>query len=52
LGGGGGGVTNAIGSPLRVTKIDFPVFLTLSNRRKQVALNFDMGMVSCMIDSL
>jgi hypothetical protein len=51
LGGGGGGVTSAIGSPLRVTMIDFPVFLTLSNNRKQVALNFDMGIVSCMSGS-
>ena len=48
LGGGGGGVTSAIGSPLRVTMIDFPVFLTLSNKRKQVALNFEIGIVSCM----
>ena len=51
LGGGGGGVTNAIGSPLRVTIIDFPVFLTLSNKRKHVALNFEMGIVSCMAGS-
>ena len=47
LGGGGGGVTSAIGSPLRVTMIDFPVFLTLSNKRKHLALNFEMGIVSC-----
>ncbi len=48
FGGGGGGVTSAIGSPLRVMMIDFPVFLTLSNTRKQVALNFEMDIVSCM----
>jgi hypothetical protein len=51
LGGGGGGVTSAIGSPLRVTMIDFPVLLTSSNKRKQVALNFEMGIVSCMSGS-
>ena len=50
LGGGGGGVTIAIGSPLRVTMIDFPVFLTLSNKRRQVALNFEMVIVSCIFD--
>lgn len=52
LGGGGGGVTNAMGSPLRVTMIDFPVFLTVSNKRRHVALNFEMGIVSCMSNSL
>jgi hypothetical protein len=31
--------------------IDFPVFLTLSNKRKHVALNFEMGIVSCMSGS-
>ena len=41
-------MTSAIGSPLRVTRIDFPVFLTLSNRRRQVDLNFEMEMVSCI----
>jgi hypothetical protein len=51
LGGGGGGVTSAIGSPFRVTIIDLPVLLTLSNKRKQVALNFEIGIVSCMSDS-
>jgi hypothetical protein len=48
--GGGGGVIKAIGSPLRVTMIDFPVFLTLSNKRKHVALNFEIVMVSCMYE--
>ncbi len=43
-------MTIAIGSPLRVTRIDFPVFLTLSNKRRQVALNFEMGIVSCIFD--
>ena len=47
LGGGGGGVTSAIGSPLRVTMIDFPIFLTLSNKHEHLALNFEMGIVSC-----
>jgi hypothetical protein len=47
LGGGGGGVTSAIGSPLRVTMIDFPIFLTLSNKHEHLALNFEMGIFSC-----
>jgi hypothetical protein len=51
LGGGGGCVTIAIGSPLRVTMIDFPVLWTLSNKRKHVALNFEMGIVSRMSGS-
>ena len=46
LAGGGGGVTKAMGSPLRVTRIDFPVFFTLSSNRRHVALNFEMGMDS------
>jgi hypothetical protein len=44
----GGGVTSAIGSPLRVTMNDLPVILTFSNKCKHVALNFEMGIVSCM----
>jgi hypothetical protein len=31
--------------------MDLPVLLTLSNKRKQVALNFEIGIVSCMSDS-
>jgi hypothetical protein len=52
LGGGGGGVTNAMGSPLRVISIDFPVFFTLPSNRRQVALNFDIGIVSSILDLL
>ncbi len=37
--GGGGGITNAIGSPFFVTSILFPVFFTLSKTFKQVALD-------------
>jgi len=49
FGGGGGGVTSAIGTPLRVINIDFPVFFTLPSNRRQVALNFEIGMVSIML---
>ena len=37
--GGGGGMTCAIGSPLRSTRMGFRVRLTRSRRAKQVALN-------------
>ncbi len=50
--GGGGGVTSAIGSPLRVISIDFPVFFTLPSNRRQVALNFDIGIVSSILEPL
>jgi hypothetical protein len=50
LGGGGGGVTSAIGSPLRVISIDLPVFCTFPSNRRQVALNFDIGIVSIIFD--
>ena len=52
FGGGGGGVTSAMGSPLRVISIDLPVFFTLLSNRRQVALNFDMCMVSSISDPL
>ena len=35
----------------RVTMIDSPVLLTLSNKRKHVSLNFDMGIVSAIASS-
>jgi hypothetical protein len=44
--GGGGGMILAIGSPLRVTRMGFPVRFTLSSKAKQVALNFEIGMFS------
>jgi hypothetical protein len=44
--GGDGGLTSAIGSPLRVISSDWPVRLTLSRRARQVALNFEMLTVS------
>jgi hypothetical protein len=44
--GRGGGITWAIGSPLRVTRIGFPVFFTLSSTARQVALKVEMGMLS------
>ena len=46
--GGGGGMTSAMGSPFRVMRMEFPVFLTLSRSRRHVALNFEMGMVFSM----
>ena len=46
----GGGVTSAMGSPFRVTSIDFPVFFTSPSNRRQVALNFEIGMVSSILD--
>ena len=44
--GGDGGVTSAIGSPLRVISSGRPVRFTVSSRARQVALNLEMLMVS------
>jgi len=40
--GSGGGSTWAIGSPFRVTRMGFPVLLTLASTAKQVALNLEI----------
>lgn len=40
---GGGGITCAIGTPRRVTRIGWPVRLTRSRSARQVALNFETG---------
>ena len=42
----GGGLTSAITFPKRVTTTGLPVLRTRSNTPKQVALNFEMAMVS------
>jgi hypothetical protein len=47
--GGGGGVTRATGSPLRVIRRGCPVLFTSLKRRRQVALNFDIVIVSNII---
>ena len=39
----------AIGSPLRVTRIGWPVLFILSSKARQVALNFEMGTFSISI---
>ena len=44
--GGTGGMTWAMGSPLRVISIGWPVRFTLSNRERHVALNFEIGTCS------
>ena len=44
--GSGGGVTRATGFPLRVTRIDLPVSLTLLRSARHVALNFDIVTIS------
>jgi len=45
----GGGITNAMGYPFFVIRMVFPVFFTVSKTFKQVALNLDVAMVSCVI---
>jgi len=49
LSGCGGGSIMAMGSPLRVTKRACPVCFTLLKTTMQVALNFDITVVSCSI---
>jgi len=54
FGGGGGGLTSATGSPLRVTRKGCPVFFTLSKSRRHVALNseivtFSIASIPCYI---
>ena len=51
FGGGGGGMTSAMGSPFFVTSRERPVFFTLAKRCRQVALNFVIGISSIMISS-
>jgi hypothetical protein len=46
--GGDGGVTSAIGSPFRVTRMVSLVLFASRRRLKQVALNSEIGMVSSM----
>jgi len=49
FGGEGSGVIKAIGSPLQVTKMGFPVCLTLESSERHVALKLDTGIISIAI---